>query len=141
MNVNVTNFMSFDIAWFTTVPGMLITGGVIVLLIALIVFIASNKKGKKSSPEVATVPTDINTEPVQDMASAPVTDMNMQVQNNNAFGYTAPVAMPPINNVDNNLSNSFNNNLNNNINSEVNTGINQEVSNVNSPIPNINSYC
>ena len=39
--MNITEFMSFDLEWFTTLPGLLITGGVIVLLIALIIFIIS----------------------------------------------------------------------------------------------------
>ena len=38
-----------DFSWFATIPGMLITGGVLLLIISLVMFIAmSNKKGKKS---------------------------------------------------------------------------------------------
>ncbi|HIS38094.1 MAG TPA: hypothetical protein IAB45_01135 [Candidatus Onthousia faecavium] len=38
---------SFDLSFFTSIPGMLITGGVLLLLIALIIFIATGSKGKK----------------------------------------------------------------------------------------------
>ena len=47
--MKVLEFMSFDPAWFLTVPGLLITGGVVLLLIALIVFIATSKKDKGAS--------------------------------------------------------------------------------------------
>lgn len=49
--MNITEFMSFDLEWFTTPEGLLITGGVIVLLIALIIFIISNKKTEKKTVE------------------------------------------------------------------------------------------
>ncbi len=39
---------TFSLDWFMTIPGMLITGGVVFLIIALIIFIATgNKKAKK----------------------------------------------------------------------------------------------
>lgn len=64
--MNITEFMDFDFAWFLTLPGMLITGGVIVLLIALIIFIASNKKDKKKNVEVASDYNNVGTSPVAD---------------------------------------------------------------------------
>ena len=37
-----------DLSWFLTIPGILITGGVLLLIIALIIFISTiGKKGKK----------------------------------------------------------------------------------------------
>lgn len=79
---------NFDLSFFTSIPGMLITGGVLLLLIALIIFIATgSKKGKKnkesndtavnSNSEVATAspvtPTDtVAVEPT--VAAAPVVD-------------------------------------------------------------------
>ena len=43
-----------DFGWFTTIPGMLITGGVLLLIIALIIFIStSNKKGKKNENDIS----------------------------------------------------------------------------------------
>ena len=79
---------NFDLSFFTSIPGMLITGGVLLLLIALIIFIATgSKKGKKnkeikdtavnSNNEVATAslvtPTDtVEVEPT--VEAAPVVD-------------------------------------------------------------------
>ena len=31
--------MSFDLSWFTTVPGLLITGGIILLIIAVVIML------------------------------------------------------------------------------------------------------
>ena len=48
---------NFDLSFFTTIPGMLITGGVLLLLIALIIFIATgSKKGKKNKKEESVEP-------------------------------------------------------------------------------------
>lgn len=38
---------SFDPSWFLTVPGLLITGGVLLLIIALVIFIVTSGKGNK----------------------------------------------------------------------------------------------
>ena len=41
-----------DFSWFLTIPGMLITGGVLLLIIALVIFIAtSSKKGQKKETD------------------------------------------------------------------------------------------
>ena len=37
----------FNMSWFTTVPGLLITGGVVLLIFALFLLIATGKKSKK----------------------------------------------------------------------------------------------
>ena len=37
----------FDLSWFTTIPGLLITGGIVLLIIALIIFIVTGRKNKK----------------------------------------------------------------------------------------------
>lgn len=47
--------IDFDLNWFLTIPGMLISGGVLLLLIALIIFIATSGSGKKKVKE------DVNT--------------------------------------------------------------------------------
>ena len=39
--------MSFDLKWFTTIPGLLITGGVLFLILALVLLIITGKKSKK----------------------------------------------------------------------------------------------
>ena len=44
--MRILEIMSFDPSWFLTIPGLLISGGVLLLLIALIVFIATSKKEK-----------------------------------------------------------------------------------------------
>ena len=43
--------MNFEFGWFLTIPGMLITGGVLLLIIALIIFIATSNKEKKTNKE------------------------------------------------------------------------------------------
>ena len=40
--------INFDLNWFLTIPGMLITGGILLLLIALIIFIATSGSSKKN---------------------------------------------------------------------------------------------
>ena len=86
---------SFDLSFFTSIPGMLITGGVLLLLIALIIFIATgNKKGKKDKKEntdntnttvvstptvdmnVATEPVPTTVEPNTSVAIEPVVPTN-----------------------------------------------------------------
>ena len=43
---------SFSLDWFMTIPGMLITGGVLFLIIALIIFIVTGNKKTKTNKEV-----------------------------------------------------------------------------------------
>lgn len=47
--------MNFDFGWFLTIPGMLITGGVLLLVIALIIFIATSSKKDKNKNQNAEV--------------------------------------------------------------------------------------
>ena len=71
--------INFDLNWFLTIPGMLITGGILLLLIALIIFIAtsgSSKKNKKKevsdlvSPSPESINPNTTTAPVEN--SVPV---------------------------------------------------------------------
>ena len=39
---------NFDLSWFTTIPGMFITGGVVLLIIALVILLITGKKTKKN---------------------------------------------------------------------------------------------
>ena len=39
--------MNFDLKWFTTLPGLFITGGVLFLILALVLLIITGKKSKK----------------------------------------------------------------------------------------------
>ena len=68
------DYMSFDLSWFTTLPGLLITGGVALLIIALIVLVITGKKSKKEKKaKEETTPTDQNA--VQAEAAAPGAEM------------------------------------------------------------------
>lgn len=43
--------MKFDLSWFLTIPGLFITGGVILLIVALVFLIVGGKKGKQQKTE------------------------------------------------------------------------------------------
>lgn len=45
--------MNFDLSWFTTIPGLFITGGVILLIIALVILIVTGRKTKKEKEALA----------------------------------------------------------------------------------------
>jgi hypothetical protein len=80
--------MKFDISWFTTIPGILITCGVVLLILALIIFIVTSKKNKKDenkeevkeeklenvaqAKDVAApaAPIEIDNAPLQDISSS-----------------------------------------------------------------------
>ncbi len=62
--------LALDLSWFTTIPGMLITGGVLLLIIALIIFIVtSGKKGDKNE-KVAAVQEQAQMNVAQTMPTA-----------------------------------------------------------------------
>lgn len=61
--------MNFDFSWFLSIPGMLITGGVLLLIVAVIILIVTSRKSKKMQNPVqgdanatiqAAVPTATN---------------------------------------------------------------------------------
>ena len=65
------NILAIDLgAWFTSVSGILITCGVVLLILALILFIVGSKKGKKNSNQ----PTDVNTAPASTNVEATATE-------------------------------------------------------------------
>ena len=78
--MKILEFMSFNPGWFLTLPGILITSGVILLLIALILLLTSAKKEEEEenvSPANNFTPTNVETpaapEPVQiNVPQAPV---------------------------------------------------------------------
>ncbi len=94
--------IKFDLNWFLTIPGMLITGGVLLLLIALIIFIAtagSSKKNKKGVNELVDGSEDKKI-PMGDNIVAPAMDANGVAMNQ-------PITEIPNNNImpnDNNLN-------------------------------------
>ena len=77
---------NFDLSFFTSIPGMLITGGVLLLLIALVIFIATgskkDKKGKKGEAQNVEASIDNNT-----VVATPTVDTSVA---------TEPVVMPTV---------------------------------------------
>lgn len=76
--------MNFDLSWFTTVPGLFITAGVLLLIVALIILIVTGKKSKKekkakeAEQNVSATPTMTGPVPVnqgQNMNSVKQTTM------------------------------------------------------------------
>ena len=74
---------SFSLDWFMTIPGMLITGGVVFLIIALIIFIVTGNKKPKTNKEVQAVQEASKQEAVatanQAVTQTPVVPTNNQV--------------------------------------------------------------
>lgn len=74
---------SFSLDWFMTIPGMLITGGVVFLIIALIIFIVTGNKKPKTNKEVQAVQEASKQEAVatasQTVTPTPVVPTNNQV--------------------------------------------------------------
>ena len=64
--------MNFDFGWFLTVPGILITGGVLLLIVALIILIAtSGKKNKENQEVVEEASADTNNQNVAEQSVEP----------------------------------------------------------------------
>ena len=94
--------MNFDLGWFTTVPGMFITGGVVLLIIALIILIVTGKKSKKEKKEKeaadANVSMNANTAPDMNNGSVAVNPQQPMVdtlntQSNGVDSMAQPVNM------------------------------------------------
>ena len=49
-----------DLNWFTTVPGLLIVFGIVLLIIAIILFIIGNKKSKKENISTESTSTEVD---------------------------------------------------------------------------------
>ena len=107
---------NFDLSFFTSISGMLITGGVLLLLIALIIFIATgskkDKKDKKAEAEsidntnntVAETPTvnaNVATEPVAPVTTPPL-DTTTVADAPQIVVTTPEVPSEPVNVVENN---------------------------------------
>lgn len=93
--------MKFDFSWFTTIPGILITSGVVLLIIALVVFIVSSKKNKKEdkkgevkeeTPVASTNPVDQAATPIE-IDSTPLQDIS-SVNEAAAVPIEVPVTVP-----------------------------------------------
>ena len=76
--------MKFDLSWFTTIPGILITCGVVLLILALVIFIVTSKKNKKvdenkeekkdaveaTATATTAAPIEIDSTPLQDIGES-----------------------------------------------------------------------
>lgn len=109
-----------DFGWFLTIPGMLITGGVLLLIIALIIFITTSSKKTKEknpNPNQASMPTPVNdmggaSQPIHDsinnvmstidsnvgMNSTPSLDANSSSMPMDSTGLSNDIAIPLENN-------------------------------------------
>lgn len=86
--MKILEFMSFNPGWFLTLPGILITSGVILLLIALILLLTSAKKEEEEQQSSTTttlttnnVETVAQPEPIQvNVPSAPVEEKTVTIE-------------------------------------------------------------
>lgn len=53
----------FSLSWFTTIPGILITVGVLLLIVALVIFIVTSRKSKKEKGEGVQPNVNVNVVP------------------------------------------------------------------------------
>ena len=73
--------MSFDLKWFTTLPGIFITVGVLLLVIALIILIVSGRKSKK---EKKAMEDNVSLQP----------DLNNVIRNSDVAVANEPMGTP-----------------------------------------------
>ncbi|MCI8347403.1 MAG: hypothetical protein HFJ12_05620 [Bacilli bacterium] len=91
-----------DFGWFLTIPGMLITGGVLLLIIALIIFITTS--GKKSKKEVGDNHAgSVNNSTNNSMEMPPLTNPQPgEISNQNPVNVSPEASvMPPPENINN----------------------------------------
>ena len=85
---------SFDLSFFTSIPGLLITGGVLLLLIALIIFIATGSKKGKKEDKKEDVTVVVENKDVNEQDKEPF----------NAMPTVTPVSQPNTNALENNTA-------------------------------------
>ena len=98
--------MNFDLSWFTTIPGLFITAGVILLIIALIILIITGKKSQKekkakeakqeeNSTPMMTSPTNTNQDVAMQQPMTNTVAQPMPATNMNTISQTeSPSAIP-----------------------------------------------
>lgn len=96
----------FSLSWFTTIPGILITIGVLLLIIALVIFIITNKKGKKEKEELGgtkevSAPPNNTGMPAAPAPSIITTNQPPIDTSNNAYGQGVPTIVEENNPVGN----------------------------------------
>lgn len=110
----------FSLNWFTTIPGLLITGGVLLLVIALIIFIVTSRKEKKNVSANSNNANNINAgglsnlnetvnQPtaVQPVFNQQPTDGSFSLGQNASMVENTPVIAPTV--MDNPVSDNFSN--------------------------------
>lgn len=86
--------MKFDFSWFTTIPGILITCGVVLLIIALVIFIVTSRKNKKVDSTVSSGETSTNVEAVPSTVEQSVTPIEIDNTPLQSIDNTSSAAIP-----------------------------------------------
>lgn len=124
--------------WFTTIPGLLIACGVIILIIAIVLFVLGAKKTKKEVASVNNGNTNVNNNinPTVQPLGANVPNMNQQpVQN---FNPVQEPVVQTVNPVQDNVVSTVNQVQPNVVTTPVdNTVVIPKVEDVNTPVVNI----
>lgn len=98
---------TFSLDWFMTIPGMLITGGVLFLIIALVIFIVTGTKKPKTNKEVEKVQEDSKKEAIvatttPTVEQTPVTNTAPATVTPEPVVTATPVVPTPVSNVEEN---------------------------------------
>ena len=102
-HVKILEFMSFNPSWFLTLPGILITSGVVLLLIALILLITSGNKETENT-EKTQQPQVASENAVDAFAQVAVPEVPLQTQVNDIpVTSVQPEQVNTISNVANNV--------------------------------------
>ena len=102
-HVKILEFMSFNPSWFLTLPGILITSGVVLLLIALILLITSGNKEAESTEKIQQ-PQVASENTVDAFAQVAVPEVPLQTQVNNIpVTSVQPEQVNTVSNVANNV--------------------------------------
>lgn len=102
-HVKILEFMSFNPSWFLTLPGILITSGVVLLLIALILLITSGNKETENT-EKTQQPQVASENAVDAFAQVAVPEVPLQTQVNNIpVTSVQPEQVNTVSNVANNV--------------------------------------
>lgn len=111
--------LAFNLNWFTTIPGILITLGIVLLIVAIILFIAGNKKSKPKVDEYDQSALYQNNMNNMGHDTVTITPMTVEVKNEPPVSMFSEVnigtpGVDPINPVDNNVvsTNSVESNFN-----------------------------
>jgi hypothetical protein len=143
------------IEWLTSIPGILIGSGVLLLIVALVIFIVTSrpKKAKEAGDNLETFNmNNVSTEPAVNPVPTnfginnPNTDLNKpsfsQPQNESSLkplGIDNTIVMNPVPNTNPDFNNFTNNNNTNNANSNINNNSNNN-NNINNNMNDVPPY-